>query len=124
MRKVFNRAKKIELNRFVKDFVDMREKFFVPEQESLEAEIGEEELWVKADKKQLEMELDSLVKNSLIYGKALPLKMKISVEKASEGAVISFSDNGAGTWRNKQISVGKKCRQERETKENWKMQIA
>lgn len=124
MRKVFDRTEKIELNSFVKDFVDLREKFFTPEQESLEAETREEELWVKADKKQLEMELDSLIKNSLIYGKAFPLKMKISVEKTSEGAWISYSDNGAGTWRSKQISVGKKCRQERKTKENWKMQIA
>lgn len=124
MRKVFDRTEKIELNSFVKDFVDLREKFFVSGQESLEAENREEELWVKADKKQLEMELDSLIKNSLIYGKAFPLKMKISVEKASEGARISYSDNGAGTWRSRQISVGKKGRQERETRENWKMQIA
>lgn len=80
MRKVFDRTEKIELNSFVKDFVNLREKFFTPEQESLEAETREEELWVKADKKQLEMELDSLIRNSLIYGKAFPLKMKISVE--------------------------------------------
>ena len=49
MRKVFDRTEKIELNSFVKDFVDLREKFFTPEQESLEAETREEELWVKAD---------------------------------------------------------------------------
>ena len=73
MRKVFDRTEKIELNSFVKDFVNLREKFFTPEQESLEAETREEELWVKADKKQLEMELDSLIRNSLIYGKAFPL---------------------------------------------------
>ena len=31
MRKVFDRTEKIELNSFVKDFVNLREKFFTPE---------------------------------------------------------------------------------------------
>lgn len=71
MRKVFDRTEKIELNSFVKDFVNLREKFFTPEQESLEAETREEELWVKADKKQLEMELVSLIRNQSYLRKSI-----------------------------------------------------
>lgn len=79
---------------------------------------------MRIDEKQLEKELDEMVKCSLENGKANPLKMLIQVRKNSDGAEISYSDNGAGSWRNRSLQVSDHICKGSETKKKWGMQIA
>ena len=65
-----------------------------------------------------------MVKCSLENGKVNPLKMLIQVRKNSDGAEISYSDNGAGSWRNRSLQVSDHICKGSETKKEWGMQIA
>ena len=80
MRKILQRNEKVELNSFIEEFVKIRQKYFTPGQEWLEAELAEEKISVYMDKAQLEKDLDELVKTSLMYGKVRNLEMKIQVK--------------------------------------------
>ena len=121
MRKILQRNEKVELNSFIEEFVKIRQKYFTPGQEWLEAELAEEKISVYTDKAQLEKDLDELIKTSLMYGKVRNLEMKIQVKKTADGAEICFSDNGAGNWRNKIICVTGKPGRGLETKEIWSL---
>ena len=124
MRKILQRNEKVELNSFIEEFVKIRQKYFTPGQEWLEAELAEEKISVYTDKAQLEKDLDELIKTSLMYGKVRNLEMKIQVKKTADGAEICFSDNGAGNWRNKIICVTGKPSRGLETKKIWGVQVA
>ena len=115
MRKILQRNEKVELNSFIEEFVKIRQKYFTPGQEWLEAELAEEKISVY---------LDELVKTSLMYGKVRNLEMKIQVKKTADGAGICFSDNGVGNWRNKSICVTGKPGRGLETKKIWGVQVA
>lgn len=124
MRKIFAKTQKVELNSFINEFVKTRQKFFTPDQEWIEADLSEEKIYVRIDEKQLEKELDEMVKCGLENGKANPLKMLIQVRKNSDGVEISYSDNGAGNWRNRSLQVSDHICKGSETKKEWGMQIA
>ena len=124
MRKILQRNEKVELNSFIEEFVKIRQKYFTPGQEWLEAELAEEKISVYMDKAQLEKDLDELVKTSLMYGKVRNLEMKIQVKKTADGAEICFSDNGVGNWRNKSSCVTGKPGRGLETKKIWGVQVA
>ena len=53
MRKILQRNEKVELNSFIEEFVKIRQKYFTPGQEWLEAELAEEKISVYMDKAQL-----------------------------------------------------------------------
>ena len=124
MRKILQRNKKVEINSFIEEFVKARQKYFTPGQEWLEAELAGEKISVYMDKAQMEKKLDELIKNSLAHGMVMNLEMKIQVKKTSDGAEICYSDNGAGTWRNRSISVAGKPGRSAETKRSWGVQVA
>ena len=115
---------KDKTNYYIEEFVKIRQKYFTPGQEWLEAELAEEKISVYMDKAQLEKDLDELVKTSLMYGKVRNLEMKIQVKKTADGAGICFSDNGVGNWRNKSICVTGKPGRGLETKKIWGVQVA
>lgn len=54
MRKILQRNEKVELNSFIEEFVKIRQKYFTPGREWLEAELAEEKISVYMDKAQLE----------------------------------------------------------------------
>lgn len=124
MRKILQKIQKVELNTLIEQFVKARQKFFIPGKEWLEADLAGEEISVYMDKKELEEELDELIRNSLEHGQVLPLKMQIQVRKTADGAEICYLDNGAGSWRNKRIAVAGKTGRSMEEKKNWGVQIA
>ena len=105
MRKILSKSQKVELNTFIEQFVKTRQKYFIPKKEWLEADLAGEEISAYIDKKELEGELDELIRNSLEHGQVLPLKMQIQVRKTKDGAEICYLDNGTGNWRNKKIAV-------------------
>ena len=105
MRKILSKTQKVELNTFIEQFVKTRQKYFIPKKEWLEANLAGEEISAYIDKKELEGELDELIRNSLEHGQVLPLKMQIQVRKTKDGAEICYLDNGTGNWRNKKIAV-------------------
>ena len=105
MRKILSKSQKVELNTFIEQFVKARQKYFIPKKEWLEADLAGEEISAYIDKKELEGELDELIRNSLEHGQVLPLKMQIQVRKTKDGAEICYLDNGTGNWRNKKIAV-------------------
>jgi C4-dicarboxylate-specific signal transduction histidine kinase len=124
MRRILQKNEKIELNSFIEEFVKVRQKYFTPGQEWLEAELPQEKISVYMDKAQLEKDLDDFVKTSLMYGKVQKLVMEIQVKKTADGAEICFSDNGAGNWRNEKICVMGKPGRSLEMKKNWGVQVA
>lgn len=60
MRKILQRNEKVELNSFIEEFVKIRQKYFTPGQEWLEAELAEEKIsgiWIKHSWKKIWMSL-------------------------------------------------------------------
>ena len=99
MKKALAKIQKTEINTYIDEFVKARQKYFTDGQEWLEAKVTDEKIYVQIDRKQLEEELDDMIKISLQFGRVLPLEMKIQVRKVAGGAEISYMDNGAGSWR-------------------------
>ena len=102
MKKALAKIQKTEINTYIDEFVKARKKYFTDGQEWLEAKVTDEKIYVQIDRKQLEEELDDMIKISLQFGKVLPLEMKIQVRKVAGGAEISYMDNGgylhSGEW--------------------------
>ncbi|MDD5805328.1 hypothetical protein ACTQWG_09600 [Blautia sp. HCP3S3_H10_1] len=115
---------KIEVNSFIDEFVKARQKYFTKGQEWLEADLAEEKIYVYADKNQLAVELDELVKNSLMHSAVVPMEMRIQVERASDGAKINYMDNGAGTWRNRSFFVAGNADARAAGEKRWGVQMA
>ena len=124
MRKILSKSQKVELNTFIEQFVKARQKYFIPKKEWLEADLAGEEISAYIDKKELEGELDELIRNSLEHGQVLPLKMQIQVRKTKDGAEICYLDNGTGNWRNKKIAVVGRTGRSMAEKKSWGIQIA
>ena len=55
MRKILQRNEKVELNSFIEEFVKIRQKYFTPGQEWLEAELAEEKISVYMCKDQFDV---------------------------------------------------------------------
>lgn len=124
MRKALQKIQKVEINSFIDKFVKARQKYFTQGQEWLEAELAEEKIYVSVNEKQLEAELDELVRNSLKHSTAVSLEMRIQVKKAMTGAKICYTDNGAGTWRNRSLLVTDRLDGRLDDEKNWGVQIA
>lgn len=124
MRRVFEKTQKVEIVEFIEEFVNTRKVFFTPGKEELLAELPEEKHYVWVDKIQLERELDALVRSSLESAKALPLQMKITVKNVMGEVQIGYEDNGAGTWRNRQIVFAGKPGKAVEKQRRWGVQVA
>ena len=77
MKKALAKIQKTEINTYIDEFVKARQKYFTVGQEWLEAKVTDEKIYVQIDRKQLEEELDDMIKISLQFGKVLPLEMKI-----------------------------------------------
>ena len=120
MRRVFEKTQKVEIVEFIEEFVNTRKVFFTPGKEELQAE--QHYVWV--DKIQLERELDALVRSSLESAKALPLQMKITVKNVMGEVQIGYEDNGAGTWRNRQIVLADESGKAVEKQRRWGVQVA
>ena len=80
MKKALAKIQKTEINTYIDEFVKARQKYFTVGQEWLEAKVTDEKIYVQIDRKQLEEELDDMIKISLQFGKVLPLEMKIQVK--------------------------------------------
>ena len=124
MRKILQKNEKVEVNSFIDKFVKDRQKYFTPGQEWIQAELAGEKISVYMDQAQVERELDELVKNSLAYGNVMNLEMNIQVKKTADGAEICYSDNGAGSWRNKSIFVAGVSGRSAAARRNWGVQMA
>lgn len=86
MKRALAKIQKTEINTYIDEFVKARQKYFTDGQEWLEAKVIDEKIYVQVDRKQLEEELDDMIKISLQFGKVLPLEMKIQVRKVAGGA--------------------------------------
>ena len=124
MRKILQRNETVEVNSFIDKFVKERQKYFTPGQEWIQAELSREKISVYMDKAQMERELDKLVKNSLAHGGVMNLEMKLQVKKTSDGAEICYSDNGAGSWRDRSIFVAGEAGRSAAEKRSWGVQMA
>lgn len=124
MRRVFEKTQKVEIVGFIEEFVKARQGFFTPGKEELLAELPEEKIYVWVDKIQLERELDVFVKGSLESAKVFPLQMKITVKNIMGEVHIGYEDNGAGTWRNRQIVLADKPGKAVEKQRRWGVQVA
>lgn len=85
MKKALAKIQKTEINTYIDEFVKARQKYFTDGQEWLEAKVTDEKIYVQIDRKQLEEELDDMIKISLQFGRVLPLEMKIQVRKVAGG---------------------------------------
>ena len=99
MEKALAKIQKTEINSYIDEFVKARQKYFTRGQEWLEAKVTDEKIYVQIDRRELEEELDDMIKISLQFSQVLPLEMRIQVRKVADGAEISYMDNGAGSWR-------------------------
>ena len=124
MRRIFEQTQKVEIVKFIEEFVNARQGFFTPGKEELQTELPEEKNYVWVDKIQLEQELDALVRGSLESAKVFPLQMKITVKKVVGGVSVGYEDNGAGTWRNRQIVLSGKTEKNVEKQRRWGLQVA
>ncbi len=124
MRKILQRNESVELNGFVDGFVKARQEYFTPGQEWLEAELSGEKISVCVNRAKLERELDELVKNSLAHGSVKNLIMQIQVKKKADGAELCYSDNGAGSWRERNIFVSGTPDRGVDKKKSWGVQMA
>lgn len=124
MKKALAKIQKTEINTYIDEFVKARQKYFTDGQEWLEAKVTDEKIYVQIDRKQLEEELDDMIKISLQFGRVLPLEMKIQVRKVAGGAEISYMDNGAGRWRCGRIYAPEKAGRAASPEKRWGVQIA
>ena len=124
MKNALAKIQKTEINTYIDEFVKARQKYFTVGQEWLEAKVTDEKIYVQIDRKQLEEELDDMIKISLQFGKVLPLEMKIQVRKVAGGAEISYMDNGAGSWRCGRIYAPEKAGRAASPEKRWGVQIA
>ena len=69
MKKALAKIQKTEINTYIDEFVKARQKYFTVGQEWLEAKVTDEKIYVQIDRKQLEEELDDMIKISLQFGK-------------------------------------------------------
>ena len=123
-KKALAKIQKTEINTYIDEFVKARQKYFTDGQEWLEAKVTDEKIYVQIDRKQLEEELDDMIKISLQFGRVLPLEMKIQVRKVAGGAEISYMDNGAGSWRCGRIYASEKAGRAASPEKRWGVQIA
>ena len=61
--KGIGKIQKTEINTYIDEFVKARQKYFTDGQEWLEAKVTDEKIYVQIDQKQLEEELDDMIKN-------------------------------------------------------------
>ena len=115
MKKALAKIQKTEINTYIDEFVKARQKYFTVGQEWLEAKVTDEKIYVQIDRKQLEEELDDMIKISLQFGKVL---------KVAGGAEISYMDNGAGSWRCGRIYAPEKAGRAASPEKRWGVQIA
>ena len=85
----------VKLDDFVRNYVRGKQDFLEPSEE-LTAQPGAVRATVQADPEQLNRILDNLLENSRKYAKAVPLKMKVTLQDTDEGVRIGFHDNGGG----------------------------
>ena len=62
MKKALAKIQKTEINTYIDEFVKARQKYFTVGQEWLEAKVTDEKIYVRIDRKQLEEELDDMIK--------------------------------------------------------------
>lgn len=85
----------VKLDDFVRNYVRGKQDFLEPSEE-LTAQPGTVRAIVQADPEQLNRILDNLLENSRKYAKAVPLKMKVTLQDTDKGVRIGFHDNGGG----------------------------
>ncbi|EET61066.1 ATPase/histidine kinase/DNA gyrase B/HSP90 domain protein, partial [Marvinbryantia formatexigens DSM 14469] len=85
----------IEIADFIRNYVRGKRETLENEPVELTADIRAAGA-VSADAEELWRIFDNLLENSRKYGGAVPLKVKIVLDKTQEGFRICFSDNGAG----------------------------
>lgn len=124
MEKALANIQKTEINRYIDEFVKARQKYFTRGQEWLEAKLTDEKIYVQIDRRELEKELDHMIKISLQFSQVLPLEMRIQVRKVADGAEISYMDNGAGSWRCGRIYATEKAERVESQEKRWGVQIA
>lgn len=124
MEKALANIQKTEINSYIDEFVKARQKYFTRGQEWLEAKVTDEKIYVQIDRRELEEELDDMIKISLQFSQVLPLEMRIQVRKVADGAEISYMDNGAGSWRCGRIYAPEKAERVTSHEKRWGVQIA
>lgn len=85
----------VKLDDFVRNYVRGKQDFLEPLEE-LTAQPGAVQAIVQADPEQLNRILDNLLENSRKYAKAVPLKMKVTLQGTDKGVRLGFHDNGGG----------------------------
>lgn len=96
---------KIEINAFIRNYVESKQELLLPEEAHLEAELMSKETWVFIDSEQFHRVLENLLGNSLKYAEVSPVQMKITVKRSQGGVRICFGDNGVGIAREKLENV-------------------
>lgn len=96
---------KMEINTFIRNYVESKQELLQPEEARLEAELMEKETWVCMDPEQFHRILENLLGNSLKYAEVSPVQMKITVKRSQGGVKICFADNGVGIAPEKLANV-------------------
>lgn len=84
----------VDVAAFINSYVKGKQEYL--EEAEITADTGTVTGFARADVEQLQRIFDNLVENSKKYAEAVPLKMKLTLNRSEKGFCICFSDNGIG----------------------------
>lgn len=84
----------VDLAGFINSYVKGKQEYL--EEVEITADTGTVTGFARADVEQLQRIFDNLVENSKKYAEAVPLKMKLTLNRSEKGFCICFLDNGIG----------------------------